>query len=117
MPNNAYIDMRCAKTPAYMLARFAFRDGVWTLNAVKNVEPRGGGLAGENAEISGVFAVDPQYEGCPNCKNQSLIRCGSCAMLNCWSGSFDEQFACKACGNRGPVSEKAFTGLNIADHG
>jgi hypothetical protein len=114
---NAYIDMRCANTSAHMLARFALREGVWTLNAVENVQPRGSGISGENTEISGDFAMDPQYEGCPNCRNSSFVRCSGCGMAGCWSGTVGEPFTCKACGQNGIVSEEPITGLNVADHG
>jgi hypothetical protein len=53
----------------------------------------------DRGEITGEFAVDPAFPGCPHCRSKSFCRCG-CGKVGCWNGEV-VTFTCPWCGASG----------------
>jgi LSD1 subclass zinc finger protein len=103
MARQAYVLVRCAQTGRAFMGCFVEQGERWNLAEMHYTEvsdPSGGRQT--LASLTGQFGVADEFAGCPDCKNQSYVRCGSCRELACWSG--DKDFRCIVCNARGVVT-------------
>ncbi len=53
--------------------------------------------------ITGSFALDPKYPGCPGCGCKGWFLCGSCGKVACWNGE-QRVVTCPWCSASGELS-------------
>jgi predicted RNA-binding Zn-ribbon protein involved in translation (DUF1610 family) len=111
----AYIPMHCASDGAVMMGRFEQSDGQWALLKVDILRGRTTGSPTADQQLSGAFAIGADYSGCPECGNDSFMRCGQCEKLTCWSSETSEA-KCGACGHTGPMGGE-ISDVNASDLG
>ncbi len=68
-------------------------------------------LQGIPQQLSGSFAIAPEYPGCPHCGAPSFWRCSACTELNCWDNN--PTVMCAWCRRSGHISG-TIDGLNSA---
>jgi hypothetical protein len=73
------------------------------------------GAPGGGLPVNGSFGLSPEYRGCPGCRSDSYVRCGSCGELGCWR-STQPYFTCGHCGNGGRV-QGSITSISALDAG
>jgi hypothetical protein len=57
----------------------------------------------DSTTVNGIIEMDAEYPGCPHCKGDSFVRCGSCSKIACWD-SKNTEFRCPSCGIQGIVT-------------
>jgi hypothetical protein len=55
-----------------------------------------------SSQISGAFAFDSGYPGCPHCQTRGIFKC-ACGKVACWDGE-SKTVTCPWCGVRGELS-------------
>jgi hypothetical protein len=94
---------RCSRTRQGYGIRFEQRNaGQWTATwafAIKdNVAKREGY---EKSTMTGNFAFDDAFPGCPHCTSHTFFRC-QCGKLGCWDG-VSLTIVCPSCGQTGEL--------------
>lgn len=55
-------------------------------------------------QVSGTLDETSDYPGCPYCKSNGFVKCGTCHKISCWNiGVDDNVFTCQWCGVSGGV--------------
>jgi hypothetical protein len=102
MARQAFVLVRCAQTGRDFIGRFVEEGDCWNL-AEMHPSGRHDVSDGRRAvpSLAGKFGVAKSFAGCPDCRNPSYVRCGTCRELTCWSGS--KEFSCILCNAKGIV--------------
>jgi hypothetical protein len=65
----------------------------------------------DRGSVSGSFAFDAAYPGCPSCRAASCFRC-SCGNIACWNGE-QHSVTCPWCRCTGELSSGTVSDLNV----
>lgn len=112
--NFVIIVNRCGKEKKLYLTKFAkdgnvYRgQGAWLVD--EDRYKRLGGNSSAAAQVSTAMLDD--FPSCPVCGAASIVHCGKCGELSCYSGQ--KTFTCPWCGQSGPVSKIADFDINRA---
>ena len=55
----------------------------------------------DKSQISGSFAMEPAFPGCPHCQGRGFVKCG-CGKVACWNGE-SQTVTCPWCGQCGQL--------------
>lgn len=97
------VSLTCSSTRHPGVGRFVWHEDGWVLQGVSRQRPGCTLLPSAGETLSGSFLISGAYQGCPSCRSDNLVRCGTCANLGCWDRSW-ELFVCPTCGLSGSVS-------------
>jgi len=103
MPQVTIVTARCSKSGGLFGVRFEKIGDAWVCTWAFKIREESASREGyDRNEISGKFAFDEKYPGCPYCKNGSFFKC-SCENVGCYDGE-SKQITCPWCHRRVTLS-------------
>lgn len=85
--------------------RFEKRSTNWIYNWAFPIKEEVGTREKYEEDIKGMIEEDSEYPGCPYCRAEAFVICGSCGKLNCnMHGTNQNTFECNWCGFTGTLS-------------
>ncbi|WP_194908272.1 hypothetical protein [Catenulispora rubra] len=111
----AVVVARCQRTTSATFGIRLYHDGssTWSATWAFAIDPARADREGyTSTALSGRFAVDPAYPGCPSCGGTSFVLCSSCRRVGCWPGS--GHWTCPFCGVGG-MPAGAMTSLTVTN--